>query len=202
MQFDFIAKYYAFTSTLVFGRSLEIAKASLFTRIPSTAKVLFIGGGTGTSLKKLVSLKPQAHIDFVETSEQMILRAAQKVSSESLVNFFHSSIEEFEGGGYDVIITEFFFDLFEKEKIETLVSIIAPKLSSKGCWIDTDFRKPDKVFHKILLGTMYLFFKLTSKIEVNGLVETKLIMSENGFRVLNEEKSNSGFISSQLLVRP
>jgi len=202
MQFNFIAKYYDAIGKIVFGHRLELAKISLFSKIPEQANILIIGGGTGTSLKKLVSLKPQASIDFVEASEQMIRRARRKVDLEDSVTFIHSPIEKFDGRGYDVIITEFFFDLFKKEKIEIIFSIIALKLNEKGCWIDTDFRKAENIFQKTLLGTMYLFFKITSNIEASSLVETNKIIAENGFRILNEEKINSGFISSRLLVRP
>ncbi len=163
MQFNSIAKYYTTLSSLVFRSTLEIAKTSLFAKIPEGSKILIIGGGTGISLRALVQLKPRAQIDFVETSEQMILRAKRKVNLKPSVTFVQSPIEGFEGGGYDVIITEFFFDLFKKEKIDQLIPTIALKLNPKGYWIDTDFRKTDKVFHKILLSTMYLFLKLQLK---------------------------------------
>ena len=163
MQFNFVAKYYTFISRVVFGNSLEIAKVSLFNKIPDYGRVLIIGGGTGVSLGFLVKLKPHIKIDFVEVSSKMIALAKARVNNGK-TQFVCAPIEKFEGTDYDVIITEFFLDLFTVTEIEKHICLIKQKLSTNGIWIDTDFRPTNKIYDKILLKVMYCFFKLFSKI--------------------------------------
>lgn len=198
MQFDFIAKYYPFLSKLVFGKTLEIVKISLFDHINDGSRVLIIGGGAGVSLKKLLKVKKQLNIDFVDASNQMVLKAKHLIGANESVNFEVCPIEEFKGTNYDLIITEFFFDLFAKEKLIQLVPRIGSKLNNNGNWVDTDFRRPVKKYHHFLLSIMYLFFKITAQIEADALTDVGVIMENNGLSKQEEKVFKSGFVSSRL----
>ncbi len=198
MQFNLVSKYYNWLSSLVFGGSLEMAKISLFDRVPEGAFVLIIGGGTGSSLKNLLQLKKNIRVDFVDASEQMVARTKQTVKDSNLVNYVVCPIKEYNGAQYDVIITEFFLDLFSKETLSDLVPFIGSKLKVNATWLDTDFRKPQKKRHQLLLTFMYLFFKITANIEANRLVDVEKMMNKNGLQKLDEVTFKSGFISSRL----
>lgn len=199
MQFNFIAKYYTSLSQSVYGQSLELAKKSLFSAIPPDAKILIIGGGTGVSLEFLLNMRPHVTIDFVDSSSEMI-RLAQTNFHNSGVNFYCSPIEEFTGGGYDVIITEYFLDLFSTLEIEDHIRLIKQKLSATGIWIDTDFRIVRKVSSRILMKLMYLFFRIVSGVKVWKLTETLKIAYLNGFLLRKENTFEGGFITSRLFV--
>ncbi len=201
MQFNFIAKYYTLLSKLVFGTALETAKTSLFYKIPAQAKVLFIGGGTGTSLKALVLLKPNVQVDFVEVSEQMMERAKKQMDFANTINFISSPIEEFKGEKYDVLITEFFFDLFTKDKIMQLMPHIMLKLNVGGCWIDTDFRPTAKLPQRVLLKIMYLFFNVTVGLKTLSLADVQKLYPPNSFTLTLEKKYKKGFVTSRFLTR-
>ena len=131
MQFDLIAPYYDKLSRIVFGSTLEQAKISQFCNIKAGSTILFIGGGAGTSLKTLLNLRKNLTIDYVEPSQKMIFLAKKKVSNFIDFRFHARAIEEFDGTGYDIIITEFFFDLFEASKIQELIKLIKLKLAKK-----------------------------------------------------------------------
>lgn len=201
MQFDFVAPYYDFISKLVFGSVIEQTKTSLFSNITHGSKVLFIGGGSGYSLERLLISRKNLVIDFVDPSRKMILKAKNRVKDSSEVNFHQIHIEEFSGDAYDFVITEFFFDLFGQKRIIELVRIISSKINKKGNWIDTDFREPSYFKNKIILKLMYQFFKITVNIASNKLVYTKPIFKNAGLKIIGEEKSSTGFISSQLIAR-
>lgn len=201
MQFDFVAPYYDSISKLVFGSVIEKTKTSLFSNITHRSKVLFIGGGSGYSLERLLNTKENLVIDFVDPSHKMILKAKNRVKDSSVVNFHQIHIEEFSGDAYDFVITEFFFDLFGQKKIIELVRIISSKINKNGNWIDTDFREPSNFNNKIILKLMYQFFKITVNIDSNKLVYTKPIFKNAGLKIIVEEKSSTGFISSQLIAR-
>ena len=202
MRFDFIAPYYDFISKLVFVDVLEKSKVSQFSNISKGSKVLFVGGGSGSSLNMLLKTSSNLEIDFVEPSQKMISIAKGRIGSTSCVNFHQIGIENFNGSSYDVIITEFFFDLFDKESIQLLIKGIGSKLNTNGKWIDTDFRIPQGRINKIILTVMYLFFKITAGVVIQKLTSTKNLFSRAGFEIGNEKKFRDGFISSRLILRP
>lgn len=186
---------------MVFGGVIEKAKVANYNAISNGSNILFIGGGSGISLVKLLSLEKNLTIDYVDASQKMIVIAQRRVGESEGLNFYHTPIEKFDGAGYDFIITEFIFDLFTKEEIGKLVRLINSKLKIGGFWIDTDFRKPILMEDRILLKLMYYFFKATSAINTSNLVETKPIMIKEGFKIKKNLKFKSGFISSYFIVR-
>ncbi len=185
----------------MYGTTLEIAKISLFCKIPTHANVLFIGGGTGTSLKTLVLLQPNVQVDYVEVSEQMSMRAKAQMNFADGINFINLPIEKFKGEKYDVIITEFFFDLFTKDKIKQLMPHIMLKLNIDGCWIDTDFRPTTKLAQRVILKMMYLFFNLTVGLKTLSLVDVQKLYPTNSFTLTIEKKYKKGFVTSRLFTR-
>lgn len=202
MQFDFIAPYYDAISRIVFGTVLEKAKITHFGNITNGSRVLFIGGGSGSSLASLLQTRDDLKTDFVDSSQKMISIAKKRVLDSFNVSFYHIPVEQFDGSSYDFIITEFFFDLFDKNKTKELIEIIASKLTKDGKWIDTDFRESSKLKNKIILKLMYKFFNISAKLKSNKLVHTNLFFIKAGYEITHECKFNSGFISSRLLIRP
>lgn len=202
MQFDFIAPYYDFISKLVFGDILEKAKVSQFSNISNGSKVLIIGGGSGSSLVGLLKDRLDIQIDFVEPSNKMIFKAKRRIGVLEDVNFYNVNIENFDGVSYDFVITEFFFDLIDKEEILILIKTIGQKLNNNGKWIDTDFRVTQRLMSRITLKIMYLFFRITSGVVVQKLISTKSIFNQVGFEINNEQNFKEGFISSRLIIRP
>ncbi len=201
MQFNLIAKYYYIISRIAFGNDLEVAKISLLRQIPTNTKVLMIGGGTGRSLKHLLNINSSAKIDFVESSIEMVELAQLNIKEKNRVSFICEPIEMFDGEGYDVIITEFFLDLFSTVEIENHIAMINQKLLKGGFWIDTDFRPSDQLFHKLLIKIMYLFFSAVSNVKAKALVELEPFLKINGFITIREVKFKSGFITSRVFAR-
>lgn len=197
MDFNSVAPYYDVLSKIVFGSTLEKVKCSLFENIPVESNILFIGGGTGVSLVKLLNSKGGLKIDFVDSSAKMISKAKNRVGHNSHVRFHSVPIQNFNGKGYDIIITEFFFDLFNQIEAEELITAIKLKLKKTGIWIDTDFRKPKTLKNKWVLKWMYWFFMHASNIKVNELVGTKPIFKKNFLKLTEEKKSKSNFVSSR-----
>ncbi len=200
MQFNFIAKYYTFISRLAFGSALEIAKTSMYRKLPKNAKVLFIGGGSGVSLSYLVKQQPSLNIDYVDESIEMIRLAKSRVAQQG-VSFICNAFEDHMDIGYDVIITEFFFDLFAVSQIEEQIAFIKNKLNKNGVWVDTDFRSSNHLGNKVVIKLMYLFFRVVSSVKVSSLVDYTSIRKANGFMLSKENVFKSGFITSRLFVQ-
>jgi len=199
MQFDFVSAFYDPLAQVVFGNTLEEAKVSLLGEVNNCTKVLIIGGGTGSSLMYLLNHKNGLQVDFVESSLKMITKANVNTKSPGNVNFIHSHFENYMGSNYDFIITEFFFDLFEDQKINSYIHQIKNGLNSNGKWINTDFKNVSPIRYRFLLKAMYLFFRLTSNVKAQFLIHLDAHLKNYNFKIQKEQIFNNGFISSQLI---
>ena len=174
-NYDSIAQVYDLTSRLVFGKAIIRAQECMLGYIQPDSNILIVGGGTGWILESISDLYPQGlYIDYVEASAQMIDLSKKRNCKDNKVNFIHLPIENFSTDKqYDVIITPFIFDNFSADKIELVFTKLDDRLKSNGLWLYTDFvyeRSQSKLWQKILLKVMYLFFRITSGIETQELI--------------------------------
>ncbi|MFK7899314.1 MAG: class I SAM-dependent methyltransferase [Cyclobacteriaceae bacterium] len=176
-DFNFIAPFYSSLSRIVFGDTLMKAQTHFFTEIPEGAHVLFVGGGNGDVLKYCPS---SWKIDFLEKSPVMLELAKKKVINHD-VQFLQEDFFLFESNQkYHAVITPFFFDMFSNEQVKKGIERIKTlHLKPKGIWLFTDFveNKPNR-FKKILVKTMYLFFRLTAKLEQQQLPDFEQLFNE------------------------
>lgn len=197
-NYDFIAKFYDFLSRRIFGDTLTEAQAILLPHIPEGARVLVVGGGTGKILEGMAASHPGGlHVTYVEISSKMIGLARKRNAGKNRVHFVHRPIEQFTPEGtYDVIITPFLFDNFRKEKAYQIFERLHTWLVPQGLWLYTDFTKDTaKRKHKILLGLMYLFFGLVSRLETRRLADMRPLF-KNRYSPLFQTRYYSGFIYS------
>jgi ubiquinone/menaquinone biosynthesis C-methylase UbiE len=174
-NYDKIASIYNLLSRLVYGKSIVKAQADLLKFIPPCSRILLVGGGTGWILEEIVKIDPEGlTIDYVESSLKMILLSQKKNHGRNIVHFINQPIENFSGTGlYDVIFTPFLFDNFREEKIQTVFTNLSSLLKDKGLWLHCDFvnnKSDGPVWQQLLLKTMYLFFRITARIETNELI--------------------------------
>jgi len=52
-----------------------------------------------------------------------------------------------------------------------------------------------------ILGIMYLFFRITTGISTNKLIDPTLLLIENGFTLNNEKHQLGSFIKSQIWIK-
>lgn len=101
---------------------------------------------------------------------------------------------------YDVVITPFVLDCIPHDQLNDFVNHIAQKVNSK--WICTDFNIDDKRLRsKILTKAMIFFFKLTTQIPVNKLVNYFNVIEKNGFESKTQIMFVNGFVKSELFVK-
>lgn len=175
-NYDKIATNYDLISRLVFGKTVVNAQVCLLKYIPADSNILIAGGGTGWILEELSKVHSNSlKIDYVESSLQMI-RLSQKRNCESNeVNFINLPAENFSTEKkYDIILTPFFFDNFQAEKIQYIFLKLDSFLKDDGAWLYVDFvydEKKGRLWQRLLLKIMYFFFRVTSHIETQQLVD-------------------------------
>jgi len=174
-DFNRVARPYDFISRLVFGNALVESQVSLLSHIPKNSHILIVGGGTGWILEEIAKIHYAGlNIVYVEVSANMISLSRKRNIGQNSVIFIHENIEEFHSEKlFDIIISPFFFDLFIKSDVLKLFLHIHKKLRNNGLWLYTDFIPPvyqTRIWQKILLKSMYLFFGIFSSVEARTLV--------------------------------
>lgn len=199
-DFNSVARPYDFISRLVFGDALVRAQVSLLSQVSPNSRILIVGGGTGWILEQISKIYSSGlDIVYVESSSKMIELSKKRILKNNNIFFINAAVENYQTETqFDVIITPFFFDLFKKAKIEILFSGLNEKLKVDGLWLYTDFIPTiyqTKIWQKLLLKTMYLFFGILSKVEASELVDMDLYFAEK-YRKISEGWFYGKFVRS------
>lgn len=162
--------------------------------------MLIIGGGTGQVLEALDKLKIPLVIDFIEPSYRMIEKARKRSTglSNLEVKFHQIRLQSFRlDYKYDWVCCFYFLDLFESDKLRSLLQQIKKLMEDHSHLIVGDFQKRrSKYWQGVLSKMMHIFFKLTADLESHRLKDIDKEVKFNGFEKLREAQFFSGFIFS------
>ena len=200
-NYDAIAPYYDVLSRLVFFRAQLKAQIGQLSFIPANSHVLIVGGGTGWILEEITKVHPQGlTITYVEISEKMLGLSRKRDVKDNNITYVHSPAEEFKTDiKYDVVLTAFLFDNFNRERIDFVFNLLNKRLKAGGYWLFCDFyyhKDAGKNWQWYLLKTMYLFFNKISDVEAKGLVNTERNFEEHKFDKVKVDYHYMGFIKA------
>lgn len=196
--FDRLAPVYDVLARIVIGSGIRKSQLHFLNHLTTKNKLLILGGGTGWILPFILETNPTLQIDYIDMSSKMIERARKKVREDSQVRFIVGTEENIPEIDYDCVITNFYLDLFNDTKLQSVIFRIKKSLGSGANWIATDFVN-EKMWHVGVLTIMYRFFQLTT-----GLKTLNLPLWEQGLRIaggtqLETKKYSMGFIKSTVL---
>lgn len=198
-HFDRIAEIYDVLARLVFGRSIVKAQTNYLPRIEENSKVLFLGGGSGWLVEELMKYCPSAQVWYIEASAKMISLTQKRNFPQMNITFIHGTEESIpEDLVFNTIITNFYLDLFPGIVQRKIIQRIASKLAPHGNWFVTDFVDEGKIWQRLLLKSMYIFFRFTSKIQANELADWRKQLQEIGFKKMESTAFFRGFIISAI----
>lgn len=199
-NFDSIAFIYDWLGFLVFGKSLQSAQATFFDHIPNSAEVLILGGGTGHILNQLEMLNKSLNVYYVEASQKMISKAERRGPFKNLSIYYENvRHDQIEDRNYDVVITAFFLDVFESQKLPNEIQRIWNWVDRDGIWLFTDFVKTKVAWQKWLIQFMHFFFKLTTNLEGKELQDFHHHFEAQKLKVVVERRFFYGMIGSCVL---
>jgi len=207
LNFDRIAPYYDFLASLVFFGAIKRSQVENLRIIPPKGKVLIIGGGTGWIIPYIFEGGQVEKLHYVEASQKMLEMAQKKCPEEFLgkVEFILGDETAISDVNFDAIITNFFLDCFEEERLKEIMKILYGHLKEGGHWFVTDFQIDQKWYRRIwqnpLLKLMFIFLKLNSKLESGYLVDFDSIFDGFGMGVLSEKRYFGGFVKSNVRER-
>lgn len=208
--FDRVAFFYDRLARLVFGRAQEEAQLALLPFIRSGATILVIGGGSGWLLQQVL-LHTQPHtIVYLEASSAMLARAKMRLKQTepafySMVDFRLGTEASLTAADhFDVIITPFLLDLFPPDRLSKLMKKLQGVLAPKGLWLFTDFwpsRQPAPLWQRFMIGSMYVFFRITSGVKAKKLPDFRYHFQELKLQEIFSTSFYQGMIQAKVYQR-
>jgi ubiquinone/menaquinone biosynthesis C-methylase UbiE len=200
--FDRIASVYDFLARLVFGNTIVTAQEYYLKEVKKGDRVLILGGGTGWILDSIFRVAQPGEIWYIDSSSKMIELARKRMPDSGSVHFIQGTEDKIpQGIIFDVVITNFFLDMFREEKLPELIDKILCCASSKCKWLCTDFDITRKWYHQMLLKIMYHFFKLAANLDNGNLPRWVDILSNNDWVMTKEKFYWNGFIKSVVFTK-
>lgn len=194
------AFFYDALNRIVFGKATVKSQVWLLNNVPANAHILIIGGGTGWILEELAAVHNSGlHITYIESADKMLNRSKKrKIKNNDVVFVLQDARYFIPDTLYDIIMTPFLFDNFSTEQVKNLIKHFYPFMSANGLWLVTDYQltKKGRVWQKILLKTMYTFFRWLSHVEVKDLPEIDNCFDSLKFHKKNAKCFYGGFIQS------
>jgi ubiquinone/menaquinone biosynthesis C-methylase UbiE len=199
-NYDKIANVYDLIRRIVFGNSIVNAQVCLLKYVSADSYILIVGGGTGWIIDEITAIHPKGlTIDYVESSAKMIALSEKRNYAANKVNFIKQPIEDYATAEkYDVILTPFLFDNFSIDKIQIIVAKLDSYLKEDGVLLYADFvydENNGRLWQRILLRIMYLFFRITCNIETQKVINMDRFFDLLYYKVFEESHYNN-FIKS------
>lgn len=189
MNCDRIASWYRWLEYAAFGGALRRRREAFLFELGDPQKVLALGDGDGRFLQAFAALYPRAQIEVVDVSARMIELAQARVPRAA---FHLADAREFEYlEKYDLAVGHFFFDCFETDELEALLSRI-----HTNAWLVSEFRRT--AWSWPILRGLYLLFRVSTGLRVTSLPDHRVLLSSLGYHMANEQRALCGLLVSEL----
>jgi len=194
------AWFYDSLARAVYGKALVNAQVYLLTHIPANSKLLIVGGGTGWILEELIRLHSSGlNITYVEIAPKMMSISKKRNIGNNQIIFINEGIENTHlPTDFDIVLTPFLLDNFTPQNLNIIFKSIDKLLKPNALWLNASFQLTGKLWQKLLLKTMFIFFKLTCGIEASKLPEIAGVFEENGYKLIEQEGFFSEFIGAKV----
>ena len=209
MSFDLIAPHYWWLENLAFANRLQNARLAFLDQIPRPRRVLIAGEGNGRFLREFARRFPEASIDCVDASVRMLRLARSRLAGiDNRIQFIQSNLLNWspEENAYDLVVTHFFLDCFDKCELEKIVETVTNSATRNAIWLLADFSIPSGALRKthaqIWLWAMHRFFRAVAGISARELIDPSPFLEARGFRCLRREQWRAGLLKSEMWERP
>jgi ubiquinone/menaquinone biosynthesis C-methylase UbiE len=199
-NYDNSAYFYDRLSHVIFGQALVKSQVYLLRFVPPNSSVLIVGGGTGWILEEMTNMHYSGlEITYVEISAKMTTLAKKRTTGINKITFINDAIENTNiDRQYDVVITPFLLDSFTEDTLEKTFAHMHQQLKPKGLWLICDFQLTGIQWQKILLKTMYLFFKIVCRIETFTMPTIENQFTKRNYAKLDNRTFYADFIISSV----
>jgi len=207
MSFDRLAPHYRWMEWLLAGGKLQRCRTAFIDALPDVRHALLIGEGNGRFLREFLLRQPCAQVTCLDASKPMLEEARRRASDSKWVKFVCSDVSEWNAppGVFDLVVSNFFLDCFQPVQIDLIAGKVSDALVEDGHWLVTDFCEPPGGWRKwrarIILRTMYWFFRWATDLPARRLTAPEAILASNGFKLLARRTFEWGLLHSDLWMR-
>lgn len=207
MNFDAVATWYATLERIAFGRDLQQCRVAGLGDIDPPRRALVVGEGNGRFLSELLRHYPNVEVDCIDSSQRMLQLARQRIETDlpnHSIHFIQADIRSCTPAGqhYDLLVTHFLLDCFPESQLAGVIGKLADSTASNAIWLVSDFSIPSKGIAQFRarcwLAAMYFFFRITTQIEANDLIDSTPFIRAAGFRLVREQSFREGFLRSEI----
>lgn len=207
MSFDTLAPHYRSMERVLAGDKLQKCRTAHLDSIDTPRRALLVGEGNGRFLRAFVERFPQPEITCIDASARMLDVAKTALNSGAHVTYLHSDILEapLQAHHFDLIVTNFFLDCFPPHQLARITTKLAAAATSEAIWLLADFCEAPsglkKVRSKLILSSMYLFFRFAAKLPARRLTSPDDLLLENGFELTDRRRFEWDLLHADLWRR-
>lgn len=204
MKIGRFARWYRWIEYAAFGRALERQRFAHLDRLSGRRRILILGEGDGRALERLLAVAPEARIDVVDVSPEMIGLARHRNRDPDRVAFFcrDARTTDWPSGDYDAIVTQFFLDCFGEAEARELIGRLARAMVPNGVWLISEFTIPargwQRLHARLWVHAMYRFFGFVTGLQTRSLPPIETLMQDAGLTCHEQQIRRAGMITSEV----
>lgn len=209
MSFDLLAPHYRWMEAVLAGDKLQRCRIHWLDRVRHCRSALLVGEGNGRFLEVCAQRLPETHFTVVDASAKMLRQSElrwRKSGGNDRARFVHATLPGLMlSGSFDLVVTNCFFDCFDRHQLPTIIDEIAKYTTEDAIWLVTDFNVPrtgwPKWRAKAVLRLAYTFFRLTTGIAADAICPPDEFLRNSGFELCNRIETDAGLLYSALWRR-
>jgi ubiquinone/menaquinone biosynthesis C-methylase UbiE len=214
-SFDRVAPFYESLERFAFGDSLQRARVAFLEQVHGK-RALIVGEGNGRFLAELLRRNSEITVDCVDASARMLRLAKRRAKDSAIrsgrdgddttpgrIRFHCADFTRWQAANsrYDLIVTHFFLDCFNREELTNVVAKIASLAAPHARWLISDFQIPAGVFPRLhalaWLRAMYAFFRYAARLRTRALVDFAPLLRAHHFNLTARCDSRFGLVTAQ-----
>jgi SAM-dependent methyltransferase len=209
VSFNALAPWYRTLEWATFGDDLQRCRVACLGEIGAPRRALIVGEGNGRFLCELLRRHPGVAIDCLDASQRMLQLAGKRVERTlpghaGRVRFLHQDIVSWGApeNHYDLFVTHFILDCFPEPALTGIIRKLAGAATDDATWLLADFCVPREGMARLRargwLAAMYLFFRVTARIQASELVDPTPFLRADGFVLARQHLLRAGMLKSEV----
>jgi ubiquinone/menaquinone biosynthesis C-methylase UbiE len=185
-HYRFAAYFYDALASIYSGFQIPACKIYQIDWIIAGDTALYAGAGGADDA--ILAARKGASVTIVELSQKMLSKARAKIRKQGLedkIKLIHDDICNHDANQYDVVVSNFFLNVFEPAAMETVLSHLVKLVKDDGRLLIADFApltgnfltRSLQFFH---YGLALMFFHFLTRNPLHGIYDYPTLFSTNG----------------------
>ncbi len=208
MNFNRVAPYFERLEKIIFNKQMQRCRTAFIKRLPPAKKIALVGEGNGLFLLELLQHCDCEQIHYLDSSQTMLELARKRLEGFSKdasrrVQFYCCDLtrETMPDENYDLVVTNFFLDVFDKQSLNDSITKIAASCSTNAVWLYADFQISGRIYQRIRafawIKIMYVFFRFVAQIQAQKLIDPSEMLEQHGFRLKELVEFDRGLMRAE-----